>query len=252
MQSTDHVCTLRESRNFQCFLAWKRWLLRRYPPCYQYSKKTEGNWLRGEDRGWWRQRGNMAALQVAWQARCNNINNIKAAKLGERPTILDSHSDKVLKDFTDQRRDEKIDKKVPIFRCTTPSTGKRLGEVVVGTLYCWWCCTPKYRNFFAHLSSRFWSVKSFKTLRLTKPWHGSGRIVTGDSWFASVKTAVQLRNHVLYFLGPVKTAHRKYPIEALKRSCAAEHGGQVTATWTDDKVDLLAIGWQDRSVHTFA
>ena len=25
-------------------------------------------------------------------------------------------------------------KKVPIFRCTTPSTGKRLGEVVVGTL----------------------------------------------------------------------------------------------------------------------
>ena len=29
------------------------------------------------------------------------------AKLGERPTILDSHSDKVLKDFIDQKRDEK-------------------------------------------------------------------------------------------------------------------------------------------------
>ena len=56
------------------------------------------------------------------------------AKLGERPTIPDSHSDKVLKDFTDQKRDEKMYKKVPIFRCTTPSTGKRLGEVVVGTL----------------------------------------------------------------------------------------------------------------------
>ena len=40
----------------------------------------------------------------------------------------------VLKDFTDQKRDEKMYKKVPIFRCTTPSTGKRLGEVVVGTL----------------------------------------------------------------------------------------------------------------------
>ena len=26
-------------------------------------------------------------------------------------------------------------KKVPIIRCTTPSTGKRLGEVVVGTLH---------------------------------------------------------------------------------------------------------------------
>ena len=40
----------------------------------------------------------------------------------------------------------------PIFRCTTPSTGQIVGEVVVGTLYnfsyylpCWWCCTPKYR-----------------------------------------------------------------------------------------------------------
>ena len=54
------------------------------------------------------------------------------------------------------------------------------------------------------------------TFRLTKPWHGSGRIVTGDSWFASVKTAVQLHKHGLYFLGPVKTARRKYPIEALK------------------------------------
>ena len=33
--------------------------------------------------------------------------------------------------------DEKMYKKVPIFRCTTPSTGKRLKEfeVVVGTLY---------------------------------------------------------------------------------------------------------------------
>ena len=30
------------------------------------------------------------------------------AKLGDRPTILDSHSDKVLKDFIDQKRDENI------------------------------------------------------------------------------------------------------------------------------------------------
>ena len=89
------------------------------------------------------------------------------------------------------------------------------------------------------------------TFRLTKPWHGSGRIVTGDSWFASVKTAVQLRKHGLYFLGPVKTAHRKYPIEALKTRCPAELGGHVSATSNDDKVDLLAIGGQDRSVHTF-
>ena len=46
-------------------------------------------------------------------------------KLGERPTILDSHSDKALEDFIDQKRDEKMYKKSdPIFRCTTPSTNK--------------------------------------------------------------------------------------------------------------------------------
>ena len=65
------------------------------------------------------------------------------AQLGERPTILDSHSDKVFKGFYWPKRDEKMYKKVPIFRCTTPSTGKRLVEfeVVVGTLSvirsCW-------------------------------------------------------------------------------------------------------------------
>ena len=44
---------------------------------------------------------------------------------------------KFLKGFYWPKRDEKMYKKVPIFRCTTPSTGKRLKEfeVVVGTLY---------------------------------------------------------------------------------------------------------------------
>ena len=68
-------------------------------------------------------------------------------------------------------------KKVPIFRCTTPSTGKRLGEVVVGTLYMYNVPTTTSPNLFpvdgvVHrnigtllyiFSSRFWSVKSFKT-----------------------------------------------------------------------------------------
>ena len=52
----------------------------------------------------------------------------RKAKLGERPTILDSHSDKVLKNFIDQSETKRCTKKSdPIFRCTTPSTGKRLG-----------------------------------------------------------------------------------------------------------------------------
>ena len=41
-----------------------------------------------------------------------NLIPLSSLKLGERPTILDSHSDKVLKDFIDQKRDEKMYKKV--------------------------------------------------------------------------------------------------------------------------------------------
>ena len=88
------------------------------------------------------------------------------------------------------------------------------------------------------------------TLRLTQPWHGSGRIVVGDSWFSSVKTAVQLRKRGLHFIGPVKTAHRKYPLAALKRRCPADRGSWIAATATDEDVDLIALGWQDRCVHT--
>ena len=57
-------------------------------------------------------------------------------KLGERPTILDSHSDKVLKDFTDQKRDEKMYKKssdISVYNTINREEVRRI-EVVVGTL----------------------------------------------------------------------------------------------------------------------
>ena len=49
------------------------------------------------------------------------------------------------------------------------------------------------------------------TLRLTKNWQGTGRVVAGDSWFASVKTAEALGDKGLFFVGDVKTATRRYP-----------------------------------------
>ena len=35
------------------------------------------------------------------------------------------------------------------------------------------------------------------TLRLTRPYHGTGRTIIADSWFGSVKTAIALRNLLL-------------------------------------------------------
>ena len=49
------------------------------------------------------------------------------------------------------------------------------------------------------------------TLRLTDYWKNTGRIVVGDSWFGSVKTAVQLMHKGLYSNLLVKTAHKNYP-----------------------------------------
>ena len=49
------------------------------------------------------------------------------------------------------------------------------------------------------------------TLRLTEQWFGSWRIIVGDSWFASVATAIALYEHCLYFIGLVKTGYREFP-----------------------------------------
>lgn len=48
-------------------------------------------------------------------------------------------------------------------------------------------------------------------LRLTLPWHGTGRTVCGDSAFASVLTAVWCFFYGLFFMGIVKTATTKFP-----------------------------------------
>ena len=49
-----------------------------------------------------------------------------------------------------------------------------------------------------------------QVLRLTKPWHGTGRAVYADSAFASVTTAIACRQKGLHFTGLVKTATTKF------------------------------------------
>ena len=80
-------------------------------------------------------------------------------------------------------------------------------------------------------------------LRLTEPWHGSGRIVVGDSWFGSVKTALNLRKNGLHFIGQVKTAHKKFPKKGLKDLCPEERGSHTVATASEENVALIGLGW---------
>lgn len=49
-------------------------------------------------------------------------------------------------------------------------------------------------------------------MRLVEYWKGSGRIVTADSAFSSIKALIALHKELgLYFQGIVKTAHKEYP-----------------------------------------
>jgi len=60
------------------------------------------------------------------------------------------------------------------------------------------------------------------TWRMTKPWHGSGRTIIGDSWFGSFKCALALSEVGLYCSMMVKTAYRCFPLAFLKAWAASE------------------------------
>ncbi len=46
---------------------------------------------------------------------------------------------------------------------------------------------------------------------------GKKRCVYADSWFASVETQLALKKELgCHFTGPIKTAHKYYPIDELK------------------------------------
>ena len=66
-------------------------------------------------------------------------------------------------------------------------------------------------------------------LRCTKPWHGSGRLALGDSACASFKTATAMAERGMYFIGNVKTAHRRFPKKWLSSQCK-ERGQRAFAS----------------------
>lgn len=61
-----------------------------------------------------------------------------------------------------------------------------------------------------------WGKSTGCTLRLSKPWHGESRLIIGDSWFGSYKSATALLKHGCFFVGNVKTAHKHFPKLRLK------------------------------------
>ena len=88
------------------------------------------------------------------------------------------------------------------------------------------------------------------TLRLTKPLHGSGRVIIADSWFGSVKTVSQLRKAGLHAAMVVKTAHKMYPVDLLSTH-KLKRGEWVSYTSEIDGVKLMATSFMDLKLKQF-
>jgi hypothetical protein len=72
------------------------------------------------------------------------------------------------------------------------------------------------------------------------------RCVYGDSWFASVETALALRQELgMEFTGPIKTAHKYFPIEAMRFTLSEMRRGEHIVFQCREHENLWAVGWHD-------
>ena len=73
-----------------------------------------------------------------------------------------------------------------------------------------------------------WKHTTAVSLRLTEPWHGTKRVVAGDSYFASVNTCKAFGEYGLDFIGDVKTASAQFCKDALEAATGSERGAWAT------------------------
>lgn len=106
----------------------------------------------------------------------------------------------------------------------------------------------RQRPFFAEFGAC-----TATTLRLMEPYFETWRVVYIDSWFQSVKTAIQLFLRGILSIGIVKTAHRGYPRDELERRCPPQSGGLSAAhariRAEGNEFTLMAAQWRSSSKH---
>lgn len=87
-------------------------------------------------------------------------------------------------------------------------------------------------------------------LRLVRPYFNTGRVLTGDSAFGSLKLVRKLREHGLYFQGIVKQAHTGYPKKHFNAWSAyqREKGSSITLVHEESELDcpVYATRWIDK------
>ena len=95
------------------------------------------------------------------------------------------------------------------------------------------------------------NVGTRTVLELTEPWHGTNRIVVGDSAFSSVNTAVQMAKRNLGYVGVVKTATKRFPMKPLQETLLPVRGQYTGMTTVIDGTTHMAYVWSDRDRRYF-
>ena len=86
------------------------------------------------------------------------------------------------------------------------------------------------------------------------PWANTDKLVVGDSYFASVTTAIEMKKIGLRFIGVVKTATKGYPMQYLQSIPLLDGKGDMRglmSTDTASNTKLLAFVWVDRDRRFF-
>ncbi len=79
----------------------------------------------------------------------------------------------------------------------------------------------------------------------------SKRCVFADSWFASVETALALKEELdVHFPGPIKTAHKYFPIDELRWTLSHMKRGEHVVMKCNEE-ELWAVGWHDHHYKCF-
>jgi hypothetical protein len=75
---------------------------------------------------------------------------------------------------------------------------------------------------------------------------GKKRCVFADSWFASVETVLAVKKELgLEFTGPIKTAHKHFPLEHIRWTLSEMKRGEHIVLKCNEEENLWAIGWHD-------
>jgi hypothetical protein len=88
-----------------------------------------------------------------------------------------------------------------------------------------------------------------ETIRLTRAYHESGRIVVGDSYFSSFQTADLLSQYGLFFMGVVDHVSERFPKEFLSNRLKDHPNNRgahtILSTVTENGKKIYALGWVD-------